>query len=72
MIGVVEGFEIVVGVMVIDVLDGFVKDVGIEFGDVILIFDGIDVEDVCGLVCIVGNMVVGKVVCVIVLCGGKI
>ena len=71
MIGAVEGLETAAGAMVTDVPDGPAKDAGIESGDVILTFDGTDVEDVRGLVRTVGNTAVGKAVRVIVLRGGK-
>ena len=71
MIGAVDGLETAAGAMVTDVPDGPAKDAGIESGDVILTFDGTDVEDVRGLVRTVGNTAVGKAVCVIVLRGGK-
>ena len=71
MIGAVDGLETAAGAMVTDVPDGPAKDAGIESGDVILTFDGTDVEDVRGLVRTVGNTAVGKAVRVIVLRGGK-
>ncbi|WP_370229079.1 Do family serine endopeptidase [Cognatishimia sp.] len=71
MIGAVEGLETAAGAMVTDVPDGPAKDAGIEAGDVILTFDGADVDDVRGLVRTVGNTAVGKAVRVIVLRGGK-
>ena len=71
MIGAVDGLETAAGAMVTDVPDGPAKDAGIESGDVILTFDGQDVEDVRGLVRTVGNTTVGKAVRVVVLRGGK-
>jgi serine protease Do len=71
MIGAVEGLEAAAGAMVTSVPDGPAKDAGIETGDVILTFDGTDVEDVRGLVRTVGNTSVGKAVRVVVLRDGK-
>ncbi|MGR3837280.1 MAG: trypsin-like peptidase domain-containing protein, partial [Cognatishimia sp.] len=54
MVGAVEGLQAAAGAMVTSVPDGPAKDAGIETGDVILTFDGTDVEDVRGLVRTVG------------------
>jgi serine protease Do len=60
------GLEEARGALVTDVPDGPAKDGGIESGDVILNFDGRDVEDTRGLVRQVGNTDVGKTVRVVV------
>ncbi|MEO0389013.1 MAG: PDZ domain-containing protein, partial [Pseudomonadota bacterium] len=54
------------GALVTDVPDGPAKDGGVLAGDVILSFDGRDVEDTRGLVRMVGETEVGKTVRVIV------
>ena len=46
-------------------------DAGIQSGDVIISFDGVEVEDTRGLVTAVGNADVGKVVRVIIFRDGK-
>ena len=51
--------------------DGPSKDAGIIQNDVILVFDGHEVEDVRDLIQTVGNTPVGKAVDVIVLRGGE-
>lgn len=71
MIDAIEGLENTNGAMVTDVPDGPAKDAGLEAGDVILTFDGQEVEDVRGLVRTVGNTEVGKAVRVVVLREGK-
>ena len=60
------GLEAVAGALVTDVPDGPAKDGGLEAGDVIMSFDGVDVEDTRGLVRQVGNTDVGKTVRVVV------
>lgn len=60
------GLESASGALVTDVPDGPAKDAGLEAGDVILTFDGVDVEDTRGLVRQVGNTDVGKTVRVLV------
>ena len=67
----IEGLEMAAGALVTDVPDGPAKDAGMETGDVILSFDGEDIEDTRGLVRQVGNTTVGKSVRVVVLRGGK-
>lgn len=62
----IEGLEKAAGALVTDVPDGPSKDAGIEVGDVIITFDGREVDDVRGLVQTVGNTLVGKAVDVIV------
>lgn len=64
------GLETVAGALVTDVPDGPSLDAGMEAGDVILTFDGREVEDTRELVQIVGNTAVGKAVRVIVFRGG--
>ncbi len=59
------------GALITDVPDGPAKDAGLETGDVILSFDGVDVEDTRGLVRQVGNSPVGATVRVTVLREGK-
>ena len=59
------------GALVTDVPDGPAKDGGMEAEDVILSFDGVDVQDTRGLVRTVGNSPVGETVRVVVFRGGK-
>ena len=54
------------GALVSDVPDGPAKDGGMAAGDVIVNFDGVDVEDTRQLVRVVGNTEVGKTVRVVV------
>ena len=54
------------GAMVTDVPEGPALDGGIEVGDVILSFDGQDIQDTRGLVRIVGESTVGETVRVLV------
>ena len=65
------GLEKTAGALVTDVPDGPAKDAGMLSGDVILSYDGVDVEDTRGLVRTVGNADVGKTVRVIVFREGK-
>jgi len=65
------GLEKTAGALVTDVPDGPAKDAGMLSGDVIMSFDGVDVEDTRGLVRTVGNADVGKTVRVIVFREGK-
>ncbi|MFD1341567.1 DegQ family serine endoprotease [Litorisediminicola beolgyonensis] len=60
------GLEAARGALVTDVPDGPAKDAGMLAGDVILNFDGKEVEDTRGLVRQVGNTEVGKSVRVVV------
>jgi serine protease Do len=60
------GLEEARGAMVTDVPDGPALEGGIEVGDVILTFDGTDVEDTRGLVRVVGDSTVGETVRVMV------
>ncbi|MEM8802848.1 MAG: DegQ family serine endoprotease [Pseudomonadota bacterium] len=59
------------GALVTDVPDGPALDAGMESGDVILSFDGVDVNDTRGLVNQVGNTEVGKEVRVTVFRNGE-
>ncbi|MEM6407048.1 MAG: Do family serine endopeptidase [Pseudomonadota bacterium] len=70
---VAEALELsaVRGALVTDVPDGPGKDSGIEAGDVIVTFDGREVEDTRELVRIVGNTAVGKAVDVEVIREGE-
>ncbi|KEJ90007.1 DegQ family serine endoprotease [Sulfitobacter donghicola] len=65
------GLENATGALITDVPDGPAKDAGLETGDVILSFDGAEVEDTRGLVRQVGNSPVGATVRVTVLREGK-
>jgi len=65
------GLASINGALVTDVPDGPAKDAGILSGDVILSFDGKDVEDIGNLVRIVGDTQVGKSVRVKVFRDGK-
>lgn len=60
------GLDSVKGALVSNVPDGPAKEAGILAGDVILNFDGREVEDTRGLVRAVGNAAVGKAVRVVV------
>lgn len=70
MVEAIEGLDSQRGALVTDVPDGPAKDGGMESGDVILSFDGVEVEDTRGLVRQVGNTEVGKAVRVVVLRDG--
>jgi serine protease Do len=60
------GLEMASGALVSDVPPGPALDAGMEAGDVILSFDGVEVEDTRQLVRVVGNTAVGKTVRVVV------
>ena len=71
MVSAIEGLEDENGALVTDVPDGPARNAGIQAGDVILNFDGDEVEDTRGLVRRVGNTDVDKTVRVIVLRDGS-
>lgn len=71
MVEAIDGLDDARGAMVTDVPEGPAKEGGMESGDVILSFDGNDVDDTRGLVRQVGNSPVGKAVRVVVLRAGK-
>ncbi len=60
------GLSKAAGALITDVPDGPAKDAGLLAGDVIVSFDGVDVDDTRGLVRQVGNTTVGKAVRVVV------
>ena len=66
----IEGLDRAAGAVVTGVPEGPSKDAGILQGDVIVIFDGHEVEDVRDLVQTVGNTEVGKAVDVVVVRDG--
>ncbi|MEM9580226.1 MAG: Do family serine endopeptidase [Pseudomonadota bacterium] len=65
------GLEKVAGALVTDVPEGPSAEAGVEAGDVILSFDGVDVDDTRSLVRTVGNTAVGKAVRVVIFRDGK-
>ncbi|WP_397542853.1 Do family serine endopeptidase [Roseovarius salis] len=65
------GLEEVAGALVTDVPEGPAAEAGVKAGDVILSFDGKEVDDTRQLVRIVGNAEVGKTVRVVVFRDGK-
>jgi serine protease Do len=65
------GLEEARGALVTDVPEGPALEAGMEAGDVILSFDGVDVDDTRGLVNQVGNTEVGKEVRVLVFRNGE-
>jgi serine protease Do len=65
------GLEKAAGALVTDVPEGPAEEAGMMAGDVIMQFDGFDVEDTRGLVRRVGNTEVGKTVRVVVFRDGK-
>lgn len=71
MVETIDGLVGTDGAIVTNVPDGPAKEAGILANDVILSFDGAEVEDVRGLVRTVGNTEVGKAVRVVVLRDGK-
>nr|WP_108386960.1 Do family serine endopeptidase [Yoonia sediminilitoris] len=70
MVDAIEGLDMARGAMVTDVPAGPAEDAGMLSGDVILNFDGVEIEDTRELVRIVGNSPVGKEVPVNVLRNG--
>ena len=71
MVGAIDGLETAAGALVTDVPEGPAADAGMESGDIILTFDGTDVENTRELVRVVGSTAVGKTVDVVVLRGGE-
>ena len=67
----IDGLDRAAGAVVTGVPEGPAKDAGILQGDVIVIFDGREVEDVRDLVQTVGNTEVGKAVDVVVVRDGE-
>ncbi|MEL6683438.1 MAG: PDZ domain-containing protein, partial [Pseudomonadota bacterium] len=67
MVDAIDGLDLARGALVTDVPAGPAEDAGMLSGDVILIFDGVEIEDTRELVRIVGNSPVGKEVPVEVL-----
>ncbi len=67
MVDAIDGLDMARGALVTDVPAGPAEDAGMLSGDVITIFDGIEIEDTRELVRIVGNSPVGKEVPVEVL-----
>ena len=65
------GLEQARGAAVTDVPEGPAKEAGIETNDIIVRFDGVEIEDTRELVRIVGNSPVGKEVPVVVLRDGR-
>ena len=72
MVDAIDGLEEARGALVTDVPTGPAEDAGMLPGDVITVFDGIDVESTRELVRIVGNSPVGKEVAVTVLRDGAL
>ena len=70
MVDAIDGLAEARGAMVTDVPPGPAEDAGLESGDIILTFDGIEIEDTRELVQIVGNSPVGKEVPVAALRNG--
>ena len=60
------GLDSASGALITDVPDGPAKEAGLLSGDIILTFDGVDVEDTRALVRQVGNTAIGKAVRVVV------
>ena len=71
MVEAIEGLASARGALVTDVPAGPAEDAGMLPGDVITLFDGIDIENTRELVRIVGNSPVGKDVPVLVLRNGE-
>jgi len=70
MVEAIEGLDLARGALVTDVPPGPAENAGMLAGDVILNFDGVEIEDTRELVRIVGNSPVGKEVPVAVLRDG--
>ena len=60
------GLDIVTGALVTDVPEGPARDAGMEVGDVITTFDGVEIDDTRELVRVVGGSGVGETVRVVV------
>ncbi len=60
MVDAIDGLEEARGAMITDVPEGPARDAGLESGDVIVVFDGVEIADTRELVRIVGNSPVGK------------
>ena len=60
MVDAIEGLDLARGALVTDVPPGPAENAGMLAGDVILVFDGIEIQDTRELVRIVGNSPVGK------------
>ena len=71
MVEAIDGLEEARGALVTDVPAGPAEDAGMVSGDVITVFDGIEIENTRELVRIVGNSPVGKEVPVTVLRSGE-
>lgn len=71
MVSAIDGLDDARGALVTDVPAGPAEESGMLSGDVILIFDGVEIEDTRELVRIVGNSPVGKEVPVQVLRDGE-
>ncbi|MDO6733675.1 Do family serine endopeptidase [Octadecabacter sp. 1_MG-2023] len=71
MVDAIDGLDEARGAMVTDVPAGPAEDAGMESGDIILTFDGVEIEDTRELVQIVGNSPVGKEVPVATLRNGE-
>ncbi|MGB5556862.1 MAG: Do family serine endopeptidase [Paracoccaceae bacterium] len=65
------GLEAAAGALVTDVPEGPSKEAGMQSGDVILSFDGVEVADTRELVRVVGNAEIGKAARVVVFRDGK-
>ncbi|PVA07119.1 Do family serine endopeptidase [Thalassorhabdomicrobium marinisediminis] len=72
MVEAIDGLSAARGAMVTDVPTGPAEEAGVEAGDVILTFDGVEVADTRELVQIVGNSPVGKAVPVEILRNGDV
>ena len=65
------GLDVMTGALVTDVPDGPAREAGMEVGDVITTFDGVDVDDTRELVRVVGGSGVGETVRVVVYRDGE-
>jgi len=65
------GLDVVTGALVTDVPEGPAREAGMEVGDVITAFDGVDVDDTRELVRVVGASGVGETVRVLVYRDGE-